>query len=137
MATHKAHRFRWTGLPGLVGVACVAAGLSCGPRHTETLIGPLPNGPRFAVLYPAGPSPQSSSQAGGEHRYVYTWACGPLEFEVIDNRLTVNGRDYGILQAGDAVVIDGRQGVRVTVNGVEIVPTEQPGSAPRPREKRD
>jgi hypothetical protein len=104
----------------LLGLACAALSQGCGPRHNETLVGPLPpSGARFKILYPLGLNTHGSSQAGGDHQYEYTWDCGKFNFQVVDNGLMVNGQDYGTLKAGDEVVIDGRQEATVTINGVE------------------
>jgi hypothetical protein len=111
----------------VLGLTCVALGPGCGPQHSETLIGPLPPiGARFKVLHGAGPI-QSSSQAGGDHKYAFKWSCGTLNFEMVDDSLKVNGKAYEPLKAGDDVVIDGRAEVRVTVNGVQRLPVENPG----------
>jgi hypothetical protein len=110
----------------LFGLAAVALCHGCGPPHSETLIGPLPpTGARFKVLHLAGVPMQSSSQAGGGHQYAYKWSCGTLNFEVVDETLKVNGRDYEPLKAGDQVVIDGRRDLHVTVNGSERTPVEK------------
>jgi hypothetical protein len=93
----------------------------------KTRIGPLPNGIRFTALYPPGLTAHGSSQAGGGSRYAYTWDCGSLRFEMVEDALRVNGRDYGTLRAGDAVVIDGRGDLSVTVNGVERAPGRRGG----------
>jgi hypothetical protein len=110
----------------LLGLACAAVATGCSPQHNETLIGPLPpTGARFKVLYPlTSPTVKSSSQAGGEHQHQYKWDCGSMNFEVAGDSLKVNGHDYGTLKGGDAVVIDGRQDAKVTVNDVERMPVK-------------
>jgi hypothetical protein len=94
----------------------------CAPTSAEMSVGPLPNGVSLRFVYPAGtPVPtHSSSEAGG--RYVYTWTRGAVTVEVRGLDLTVGGRGYGPLAAGDMVVIDLRHDTRVTVNGTAREP---------------
>ena len=86
----------------LLGLACVVGTQGCGPNHSESNFGPLAfSGVRFKILYPLGVKTQSIYQPGGDHQDVFTFDCGKFKFEVIDARLKVNGRDYGILKADD------------------------------------
>src|SRR5579885_962892 len=113
----------------LLGLTCLVVGQGCGPTHHETLIGPLPpSGTRSKVVYPLGLNTDSSSQAGGGQKYIYKWDCGKFNFEVVDERLKVDGQDYGALKAGDSVVIDGRGKLKIAVNDVERKPVENPVS---------
>jgi hypothetical protein len=50
---------------------------------------------------------------------VQTWKAGDLEYVVDHMKLSVNGKRYGELRAGDEVLIEGG---RVKVNGAERQP---------------
>jgi hypothetical protein len=105
----------------IVLLAMALAG--CGASHTETQVGPLPNGVTIKLLYPNGPpSASSSSKADSEVGYLYTWSLGDFKVAVEKETLKFDGRDYGPLKAGDSVVIDLRRELRVTVNGQANAP---------------
>ncbi len=89
------------------------------------------------VLTPA----LSTAQATIDHtpegvRHIISWRGDEVEFTIRGKKfLSVNGRDYGTVEAKDEVVIDGPSAA-VTVNGVDRKPSpEQPGAEAADRPK--
>jgi hypothetical protein len=118
-------------LSALVCAALFAAGCGRIPTtiHTEGVV--------VKVLIPALSASEGTIRQTPEGlKHINSWRGGEVEFTIRDKKfLSVNGRDYGTVEAKDEVVIDGPTAA-VTVNGVEREPgPEQPeaDAADRPK----
>jgi hypothetical protein len=78
------------------------------PEHEEIRIGPLWNGSRITVLYPARSDTAMTEEDAAMRQNRFEWDCGKFKFAVQGTRLEVNRRDYGTLKPKDELVIDGR-----------------------------
>ena len=83
-------------------------------------------GSHQVTVKPESGSSQSSSRTEGEHQK-HRFACGGVVVVIDDEELTVNGASYGILNAGDSVLVD--NGV-VYVQGRQVQPEPLLGQEP-------
>ena len=116
----------------LVGLLCASLGMGC-RRSNETTIDVL-DGVKYRILAQAGaPSFTSSKTTEQSGQEIFLWDNGNLKIELrvtrpkaaadsFSSRLKIGESDYGTLKPGDDVIIDARQAVKVTVNGVERTP---------------
>jgi hypothetical protein len=82
------------------------------------------DGLKVLILYPTGGpiSTPESATSGGAFKQVITLGGdkqGKVVVVIDHLRLEVDGRDYGLVEPGGAVVVDARQGVKVTVGNAE------------------
>ena len=116
----------------LVGLLGASLGMGC-RRSNETTIDVL-DGVKYRILAQAGaPSFTSSKTTEDSGQEIFRWDNGNLKIELkvtrpkaaadsFNSRLKIGESDYGTLKPGDDVIIDARQAVKVTVNGVERTP---------------
>jgi len=116
----------------LVGLLCASLGMGC-RRSNETMIDVL-DGVKYRIVAQAGaPSFTSSKTTEESGQEIFCWDNGNLKIELrvtrpkaaadsFSSRLKIGESDYGTLKPGDDVIIDARQAVKVTVNGVERTP---------------
>jgi len=98
----------------VVVVLLVAGVGGCGEGGTESVT--KFDGVTVTVRFPRGKAME------GDARYadgVRTWKAGDLEYVVDHMKLSVSGKRYGTLKAGDEVLIEGG---KVKVNGAERQP---------------
>jgi hypothetical protein len=82
------------------------------------------DGLKVLILYPTGGPisiPESATSAGAFKQVITLGGDkqGKLVVVIDHLRLEVDGRDYGLVESGDAVVVDARQEIKVTVNKAE------------------
>ena len=116
----------------LVCLLSASLGTGC-HRSNETTFDVL-DGVKYRVLVQAGaPSFTSSKTTEESGQEIFLWDNGNLKIELrvtrpkaaadsFNSRLKIGESDYGTLKPGDDVIIDARQAVKVTVNGVERTP---------------
>jgi hypothetical protein len=92
------------------------------------------DGVKYRILVQAGAASFTSSKTTEESgQEIFRWDNGNLKIELrvtrpkaaadgFNSRLKIGESDYGTLKPGDDVIIDARQAVKVTVNGVERTP---------------
>ena len=116
----------------LVGLLCASLGMGC--RRSDEMTFDVLDGVKYRILFHAGtPSFNSSKRTEESGEETFLWDNGNVKIELkvtrpksaadtFSSRLKVGEGDYGTLKPGDDVIIDVRQTVKVTVNGVERTP---------------
>jgi len=117
----------------LIAVLIMVATAASGCKRISSSSGTSNQGVTVIVLHPEAPSSSSGKgtdtfKAGAEDKHwkqVISWK-GEKPGQVvvvIDNlRLQVDGRDYGLVKAGDTVTVDATKAGKVTVNDQERQP---------------
>ena len=115
-------------------VCLLSASLGTGCRRSDEMTFDVLDGVKYRILVQAGaPSFTSSKTTGDSGQEIFRWDNGNLKIELrvtrpkaaadsFSSRLKIGESDYGTLKPGDDVIIDARQAVKVTVNGVERTP---------------
>ena len=115
-------------------VCLLSASLGTGCRRSDEMTFDVLDGVKYRILVQAGaPSFTSSKTTEDSGQEIFRWDNGNLKIELkvtrpkaaadsFNSRLKIGESDYGSLKPGDDVIIDARQAVKVTVNGVERTP---------------
>ena len=115
-------------------VCLLSASLGTGCRRSDEMTFDVLDGVKYRILVQAGaPSFTSSKTTEDSGQEIFRWDNGNLKIELkvtrpkaaadsFNSRLKIGESDYGTLKPGDDVIIDARQAVKVTVNGVERTP---------------
>ena len=115
-------------------VCLLSASLGTGYRRSDEMTFDVLDGVKYRILVQAGaPSFTSSKTTEESGQEIFRWDNGNLKIELkvtrpkaaadsFNSRLKIGESDYGTLEPGDDVIIDARQAVKVTVNGVERTP---------------
>ena len=115
-------------------VGLLSASLGTGCRRSDEMTFDVLDGVKYRILVQAGaPSFTSSKTTEESGQEIFCWDNGNLKIELrvtrpkaaadsFSSRLKIGESDYGTLKPGDDVIIDARQAVKVTVNGVERTP---------------
>jgi hypothetical protein len=120
-----------------LGVPACRQGVSPPTGKTEEKVD-LPGGGSLRVLHPPASHPSHAGATGpGFASNNFAWTGdkpGNADVLVDPLGLNVNGRDYGLYQPGDAVVVDARDGFKVSVDGQERQPAPEgkPTEPPAP-----
>ena len=96
-------------LHSIIGVLLFAAIFGCSKSEPEIIV----NGPLVTIELPKGGSIQTSLTD-------FTGNVDGYKINVRAGQLTVNGKDYGSVKAGDRAKIE--DSGKVTVNGEERIP---------------
>ena len=115
-------------------VCLLSASLGTGCRRSDEMTFDVLDGVKYRILVQAGaPSFTSSKTTEDSGQEIFRWDNGNLKIELkvtrpkaaadsFNSRLKIGESDYGTLKPGDDVIIDARQAVKVTLNGVEQTP---------------
>jgi hypothetical protein len=122
----RKHRFHILCLAAFAFV-CTTAAIGCtSSSYSETTV----QGVKVRINHPEAPPISSKHEGHGEpgkqyDKEVVSWAGakpGRVEVVIEDLRLQVDGRDYGVVKAGDVVTVDITKQGAVAVNDQERQP---------------